>query len=557
MNKVLSQYFNEKALLLAFERIKRWPNRAVKDTIGIKAFQLNIKENITSLHTTLIAGNYQASKPFQYYAPKSSGTQRTQALLMAQDAIVYQAIANKIAERAYPSLKENEAFVFGSVLSNELSKGESILDDNDASLFFFKFWKDLFGRFADSVVKAVKEDKVAFKLETDITGFFDSIPHYNLLETLMDDFGVEPEILDILGEALNTWCGTKDGCTPGVGIPQGPLPSFFLANCLLHTLDKKMIDEGYKYYRYMDDMKIYGYEEHDLRKALVRIDQYLKSHGLSINSKKTSIEAVTEEDATAKELQNVVANFNYEDEDEETITSQVKEIEKLVDKDHHNYEGSSSDSHTLTDPQEIREFWIEQMNEVERDLPLMVVKSDKGYALAKDSLIDRDFIKLSVQYGTALRELNATVMPKDDLLPLWIYLFDKFFWRANNFWLTLRYYKNNEILKKHLLASVKKENLYEWHRYYEYFLLSVTQEFTDKEMRSLFNLLKDEKNDYPKVTLYKLLVRHCSDDQLLRSVKNLLAKEKNEYLRLMIVTFLQINKSTDITIDESFEIYGI
>ncbi|MFN9109031.1 MAG: RNA-directed DNA polymerase, partial [Bacteroidota bacterium] len=216
----------------------------------------------------------------------------------------YQAIANVIAQRAYPQLVQTDQFVYGSVLVPEVQLGTDLLKTPDATFYFFKFWKSLYNKFKDSVIKAIEVDKASYKFETDITGFFDSIPHYNLLLTLSTEFSVEDEILDLLSECLNAWSGTKENSTPGVGIPQGPVPSFFFANLLLHPLDKQVIGDAFKYYRYMDDINIYGYSEEELLDVLVTIDNYLKGHGLSINSKKTRIEKIDpdKEDETVKAL---------------------------------------------------------------------------------------------------------------------------------------------------------------------------------------------------------------------------------------------------------------
>ena len=294
MSKVLEKYFHPNAIKLAFLRVRCWPDRMVKDQVGLNAFGLNLDENCKVLSDKLIKEEYKPQRGFKYYEPKAALTNRTKTMLFVEDALVYQAIANTIATENYDTLKEQEAFVFGSILNPEVKKGLLLLEEDNPNLFFFKFWKNLFNKFKDSIIHNIEVDKVNYKFETDITGFFDCIPHYNLLMKLSDRFNVENEILDLLSTCLNIWSGTKDSITPGVGIPQGPIPSFLFANMLLHDLDDLIIGEGFKYYRYMDDMKIYGYQKEELVKALVLIDKYLKGNGLSINAKKTSIEKQTQ-----------------------------------------------------------------------------------------------------------------------------------------------------------------------------------------------------------------------------------------------------------------------
>jgi len=110
-------YFNPDNLKLAYNRIICWPERMVKDRFGIHAFGSQLDKNLKHLSEKLISGKYTPQHGFKYYEPKSSGTQRTKTLLMIEDALVYQAIANVIASRNYDLLAEHDDFVFGSVLA--------------------------------------------------------------------------------------------------------------------------------------------------------------------------------------------------------------------------------------------------------------------------------------------------------------------------------------------------------------------------------------------------------------------------------------------------------
>ena len=150
-----------------------------------------------------------------------------------------------------------------------------------------------------------------FVLETDITGFFDSIPHYNLLSVLSDEYKAETNVLDLIGDCLNIWSGTNDGLTPGVGIPQSTEASAFFANIILHNLDNILIETALPYFRYMDDIRIFGDTQEELRELLREIDNYLKRNALSLNSKKTLIEEIK---ITNKDESYI--NFDYDSVDE-------------------------------------------------------------------------------------------------------------------------------------------------------------------------------------------------------------------------------------------------
>ena len=588
MSKVLQTYFSVEQLLLAFYRVQCWPDKTVKDQVGLKAFGANLEANAKHLSEKILSGEYSPQKGFKFYMPKSSRTLRTKTMLHVEDALVYQAIANKIAQEQQPKLAGLDDFVFGSVLSPDVTKGTALLKEDDPNYFFFKFWKGLFQQFKESVLYSIKEDKVNYKFETDITGFFDSIPHYNLLLVLSEAFNVEDEILDLLSDCFNIWSGTKDSMTPGVGIPQGPLPSFFFANLILHQLDGQIIGEGYKYYRYMDDIHIYGYEENELVEALLIIDKYTKGNGLSINSKKTSIERIVEreeEETVKKEIKKLsrVASYNSEPDDalifallsgENPDFDEVKpkkdpktkakpkpkpkkssildkEANKLSEQD----QGSGladfwANVTTLKDEKEIIQFWEEQFEEAEKEVPALF-NADSDSLELNDDTEDLDFINFSVQYTSsqrALKELGIEKKLDNGLIKYWLFAYKKFFWRANNLGITLGAYGANEEIKSALIDMYENQfRPYEWVRYFIIMTVSFSQEFTDQELRRLFfKWLKEEESDLVKISLYRLLFRHAKNQQFSSSLKNELQKETSVRVKLMIADFNRSNSQKEI-----------
>ncbi len=546
MNK-LEKYFSPDNLKLAYYRMICWPERLVKDRFGINAFGSNLDNNIKRLSEKIIAGNYKPQKGFKFYEPKSSGTQRTKTLLFIEDALVYQAIANTIAQKVYPILAENENFVYGSILVPEVLQGTELLNIQNPNFFFFKFWKSLYNKFKDSVIKAIEVDKATYKFETDITGFFDSIPHYNLLLTLSNEFGVEDEILDILSECFNAWSGTKESSTPGVGIPQGPQPSFFFANLLLHPLDKQVINDAFKYYRYMDDIHIYGYSEEELLDVLVRIDNYLKGHGLSINSKKTRIQKIdpTKEDETVKSLKRfAIMGEEYDGEQPmanlpgiEIVSDLSKNLSSLFDQT--NVPIDETKPETISDPAEVIEFWEKEIKTVEEELPALFKTGENLELKDEEKTDDIDFIRYSAKYGIALRNLKEykAVEGNPTLLKYWLFALRKYFWRSGNYVITLQYYRNNKELKENLFELYRFGKNYECYRYHLITCLTYNFTHNDKELRDFFKLLKDEPSDLVKYGIYILIIKASKDQQLLSTLKANLSKEKNEYIKLIVLDY--------------------
>jgi hypothetical protein len=565
MKSTTEKYFNEENLKLAYYRVVCWPERLVKDRFGINAFGANLDENCRNLADKLRDGVYIPQKGFKYYEPKSSGTQRTKTLLFIEDAIVYQAIANIIAVTVYPQLSETEDFVYGSVLSPNVAKGVGIFKEQEQNFFFFKFWKSLYNKFKNSVIKSIEEDQATYKFETDITGFFDAIPHYNLLLTLSTEFGVEDEILDLLSECLNAWSGTKESSTPGVGIPQGPVPSSFFANLLLHPLDKQLMGEAFKYFRYMDDMNIYGYSEEDLLDVLVKIDNYLKGHGLSINSKKTKIQKV---DPSSDETLKTLKRFEIlgEEYDGTTIEIEIDSIDLDISKniaallDQSNEPIVEFDTNLITDPEAVIHFWENEIRIVEEELPKLFLEENGILVLADpEKTDDVEFIKYSTKYGSALRSLKEykDVKANDELLKYWLFALKKYFWRASNYIITLQYYKNDMSLKSGLHELYNFGKNYECYRYYLVTCLSYNFTFNDKSLREYFKLLKEEQSLLVKYSWYQLIIKSSKDPQLLSSLKSNLANERSEYLKLIVLEFWKRDDKRDETMEDLIKSVGL
>lgn len=570
-DKTFGKYFSPENLKLAYFRVLCWPERLVKDRFGLHAFGSQLDKNVKQLSEKLISGKYSPQRGFKYYEPKSSGTHRTKTLLMIEDSLVYQAIANVIAARNYDMLSEHDDFVFGSVLMPDTKNGAELINHDNPKYFFFKFWKSLFVRFKDSVIKAIEQDKATHKFETDITGFFDSIPHYNLLLTLSTHFSVEDEILDLLSVCLNAWSGTKESSTPGVGIPQGPQPSFLLANLLLYPLDKQLISQAFKYYRYMDDIKIYGYSESELRNVLVLIDNYLKGQGLSINSKKTGITAIdtAKEDETVKELRRFEVLGNDYTGDEIFVSERSEGVmESNVIKlllglseqspEEHDESDTKEQLENITDPERIISFWEKEISDVEHELPSLF-KCDSFELADPEKTDDIDFIRLSAKYGTAVRSLYEykKVKASDNLLPYWLFALKKFYWRASNYILTLQYYRDNETLKEELISIYLADKSYECYRYHIITCLTYNFRYSDRELREFFKYLKSENSELVRYALYCMIIKHSDDQQLKSTLRVQLSKEVNTYLKLITLDFWKRDANRVNTMDELVKQMGL
>ncbi|WP_140385665.1 RNA-directed DNA polymerase, partial [Vibrio parahaemolyticus] len=90
--------------------------------------------------------------------------------------------------------------------------------------------------------------------------------------------------ISTLSTLLKKWCYSESH-----GLPQNRDASSFIANVVLDAVDKKMVEKGYDYFRYVDDIRIICNDEMEARRALNDLIFELRKLGLNINSKKTEI----------------------------------------------------------------------------------------------------------------------------------------------------------------------------------------------------------------------------------------------------------------------------
>ena len=549
--------FLPEALLLAWHRYVRTGQKEAKDYFGIKAFGADLDSNLQALSDQLRKGEFRPTRPPKFYRPKSSGMQRTVTILPVADALVYQAVADDVAVRTYARLDENKEFVFGAVLHEEVPLGIRLLGKPDAEFFFFKSYLPLYKAFADSVNEAIRVDKVTHKFETDITGFFDAIPHYNLLSFLYDECGVQADLLDFLAECLNVWSGTREGPTPGVGIPQATSASHFLANLFLHDLDNLIKNRGLRYYRYMDDIRIYGYSHDQLQRVLVEIDRYLKRHALSLNAKKTGIEELTPENQGES-----LIGFEYGAAESEAPPSagNGEDLELLAEQD-----GATRDepleAGRTPHRREATKACRAQLRAVSQEIRQKLSREGRKSLQFHDRAVQRDFMGLGYRFRQAhriLKELGAPNTPaRGPVLAGWLFLLEQYFWLADQFCWVLTLYEDNPVVKRRLLQFAKTHDQYEWLVHHVYQCLALSQQFSTRELREMFCCLDSDGGWYSRRTMYFLLLHHGRDRQFLQSILSRASREPDPILKREVLSWVHLWGAKGLSREQLMEALGV
>jgi len=223
-------------------------------------------------------GTFQPEKRTLFNIPKSNFTLRYGLEISLAERALYQAIAARLVPLYDPLIPWN-------VFSHRAA-------ENQDGRYLFRraipAWQDFTGVVRDGLSGAQA------LLSTDLTNYFENIDLEKLRETLIELLpqlatdAAEKSIIRThiatLFECLKSWCYSERA-----GLPQNRDASSFLANIYMLPVDRAMIAQGYRYFRYMDDIKIACDSEHHARKALKTLSLELRRRGLSVNSGKTSI----------------------------------------------------------------------------------------------------------------------------------------------------------------------------------------------------------------------------------------------------------------------------
>jgi len=265
-------------LLLAWRRITTSGNFQYKRFYRnlYSVYEVALQDNIHLLHRRLKAHRFKANLPIKIYIPKPSGLQRPITLLYLEDQIVLQAFANILAER----LREKRKLVEKKcVFSNFLNTHDSI--------FFVWPWRISYRQYQNALTIEY-QNGYKWVAHFDLASFYDTVSHDLLLRQLAPR-SVTSDVWKFLQECLSIWTSCQKNRAYGHGIPQGPSASDILAELFLLSIDLEMIQRGHKYYRYVDDIRLFGKNTSEVRRATIDLDFLCREVGLVPQSSKHSI----------------------------------------------------------------------------------------------------------------------------------------------------------------------------------------------------------------------------------------------------------------------------
>lgn len=130
-----------------------------------------------------------------------------------------------------------------------------------------------------------KKDEFNFLVSTDIAGYFEYIHLVDFKKQINElcQRKDEKDVIDLLYKFLNNFSPSHSG------IPQNYDSSSYLTSAFLDFLDKDLERNGYKLFRYVDDIKVACRDIKEAKRVIIHIIRSLRRYNLNLSTIKTEI----------------------------------------------------------------------------------------------------------------------------------------------------------------------------------------------------------------------------------------------------------------------------
>lgn len=314
-------------LELAWKRVKNDQyNDLIPDVIELRDVDCDIKEALANLRHQIDSG-YVPSDHLEIDVPKKGYTLRPGCTMIPEDRILYQATIDFISKTVESPPEE-------AVYSYQLRKDRYYKS-------MFKHWKPLWLKMREEMRRLYNEGFICL-LRTDIAAYFEHIDHSILKENILNIEVNDSRFINLLDKLLRKWAISE---TRHIGIPQGCDASSYIGNIYLRDIDTLMLRNGYKYFRYSDEIYVLTKTEREAREAIKVLTHQLRSLHLNLQDAKTDI--ITEPDRLAEEFgtkeDDRIKDIDYE------FGTKPKKVKKLVqDKVYRQYKSITKNGRAKT-----------------------------------------------------------------------------------------------------------------------------------------------------------------------------------------------------------------
>jgi Reverse transcriptase (RNA-dependent DNA polymerase) len=317
----LTQAYRRDNLERAWGWIKSNPDAKYKNYCGqpYSRYALADASLLDELKEELDRGIYEPTHATKVLLPKKSGILRPYTTLTVEDQIVYQAMANVIADQLGPRMRSQYLQVsFGHMFAGK------------SSTWFYKPWKQGYSAFNKLSRDAFKRG-LKFTASFDLTACYDSLD-YQVLCHFLRQLNLDEEFCNKLKAYLGVWTATDTRIYHSHGIPQGPLSSGLLSEVVLRHVDLNYgARSNVRYLRYVDDIRLFASREDALRRMLIRLDTLSKGIGLFPQAAKINIHEIDDIEEELKSVSGLYETDNENDQDEDETSDQDQIRRKLIE----------------------------------------------------------------------------------------------------------------------------------------------------------------------------------------------------------------------------------
>ncbi len=275
-----------------------------EDLYSTDTYALSLSQMVQETINRLATNSYQPRPLFHIEVPKGPLAFRPGTVMPIHDRVVLSAIVLLIAPYLDKNLPDS---VFSWRLKNPIPKKGPIFKETDITdLPFLKKdtirdeidpfveWYRLWPIFDNKTRKVFKEEGYRFLATSDISAYFENIQLPILRDSLLKHIPDETPLVNLVCQFLEGWCDrTEDGRVHHRGIPQGNFVSSFFGNFFLLPLDQAIDDLSkeydLKYFRYVDDVRVFTKSREAARRAILLMARTLRSLHLNVQTAKTRI----------------------------------------------------------------------------------------------------------------------------------------------------------------------------------------------------------------------------------------------------------------------------
>lgn len=268
-HSLYGQMLRDRMLTEAWKKVKENNGSGGVDEETIESFDKESEAKILGILEELKTKTYRPAPVRRVYIPKKDGKKRPLGIPVIKDRIVQQTLVNIL----------NPKFEDGIFHKASCGYRQGYGMERVLQLILWNIEK---GR--------------RFVYDCDIKGFFDNIPHKNLMR-ILNKYIADGTVLDMIwgwlkagymeeGKYLDTISGT----------PQGGVISPLLANIYLNELDWALAEEGIPFVRYADDFLLFAETNEEIERAASVARRVIEELGLEVAMNKTKIVDFNKED---------------------------------------------------------------------------------------------------------------------------------------------------------------------------------------------------------------------------------------------------------------------